>query len=34
MASILDTDQLQTFVAIADTGGFTRAAEIVHRSQS
>lgn len=34
MASILDTDQLQTFVAIADTGGFTRAAGIVHRSQS
>jgi len=34
MASTLDTDLLQTFVAIADTGGFTRAAGIVHRSQS
>ena len=34
MPSTLDTDQLQTFVAIANTGGFTRAAEMVHRSQS
>lgn len=34
MPSTLDTDLLQTFVAIADTGSFTRAAEVVHRSQS
>ena len=34
MATTLDTDLLQTFVAIADTGGFTRAAGVVHRSQS
>lgn len=34
MTSTLDTDLLQTFVAIADTGGFTRAAGVVHRSQS
>ncbi|MCB1760797.1 MAG: LysR family transcriptional regulator [Gammaproteobacteria bacterium] len=34
MGMTLDTDLLQTFVAIADSGGFTRAAEVVHRSQS
>jgi len=34
MASPLDLDQLQTFVAIADTGSFTRAAEQVFRTQS
>src|SRR5262245_35820049 len=34
MATPLDLDQLQTFVAIADTGSFTRAAEEVHRTQS
>ena len=34
MPPTLDTDLLQTFVAIADSGGFTRAADIVHRSQS
>jgi DNA-binding transcriptional LysR family regulator len=34
MASPLDLDQLHTFVAIADTGSFTRAAEEVHRTQS
>jgi DNA-binding transcriptional LysR family regulator len=31
---MLDIDQLRTFVAIADTGSFTRAAEIVHKTQS
>ena len=31
---MLDSDQLRTFVAIADTGSFTRAAEIVHKTQS
>jgi DNA-binding transcriptional LysR family regulator len=31
---LLDADQLRTFVAIADTGSFTRAAEVVHKTQS
>jgi DNA-binding transcriptional LysR family regulator len=31
---LLDIDQLRTFVTIADTGSFTRAAEIVHKTQS
>ncbi|MGY2050735.1 LysR substrate-binding domain-containing protein [Methylobacterium sp. JK268] len=30
----LDIDQLRTLVAIADTGSFTQAAEIVHKTQS
>lgn len=34
MAAPLDLDQLATFIAIADTGSFTRAAEEVHRTQS
>jgi DNA-binding transcriptional LysR family regulator len=34
MAAPLDLDHLQTFVAIADSGSFTRAAEEVHRTQS
>lgn len=34
MTQALDLDQLQTFVTIADTGSFTRAAEGVHRTQS
>ncbi len=34
MAHVLDADQLKTFVAIADAGSFTRAAEIVHKTQS
>ncbi len=34
MNQILDNELLRTFVAIADAGGFTRAAEMVHRSQS
>jgi DNA-binding transcriptional LysR family regulator len=34
MAAPLDLDQLHTFVAIADTGSFTRAAEQVFRTQS
>lgn len=33
-AAPLDLDQLQTFIAIADMGSFTRAAEEVHRTQS
>ena len=34
MTAPLDLDQLQTFVAIADAGSFTRAADEVHRTQS
>ncbi|MEA3535830.1 LysR substrate-binding domain-containing protein [Rhizobium sp. CC-YZS058] len=34
MSSPLDLDQLQTFVAIADTGSFTRAADRVFKTQS
>ena len=34
MKAPLDLDQLQTFVSIADSGSFTRAAEEVHRTQS
>ena len=31
---MLDTDQLRSFLAIVDTGSFTRAAERVHKTQS
>jgi DNA-binding transcriptional LysR family regulator len=34
MAALLDVDQLKAFIAIADTGSFTRAAEVVHKTQS
>src|SRR5262245_43217020 len=34
MTALIDIDQLRTFVAIADTGSFTRAAEMVHKTQS
>jgi DNA-binding transcriptional LysR family regulator len=34
MAPPLDLDQLRTFVAIAETGSFTRAAAAVHKTQS
>ncbi len=34
MNAPLDLDQLQTFIMIADTGSFTKAAEEVHRTQS
>ena len=30
----LDIDLLKTFLAIADTGSFTRAADEVHKTQS
>ena len=30
----IDTEVLRTFVAIADQGGFTRAGELVNRTQS
>ena len=31
---VLDSDQLRTFVAIVDAGSFTKAAEVVHKTQS
>lgn len=34
MAGILDLDQLKTFVAICESGSFTRAADLVHKTQS
>ena len=34
MAATLDLDQLRTFVAIVETGSFTRAAEVVFKTQS
>jgi len=34
MTALMDIDQLRTFVAIAETGSFTKAAEIVHKTQS
>jgi DNA-binding transcriptional LysR family regulator len=34
VAYLLDIDQLRTFVAIADMGSFTKAADVVHKTQS
>src|SRR5271166_2840612 len=34
MTAPRDIDQLRTFIAIAETGSFTRAAEVVHKTQS
>src|SRR5881397_4208178 len=34
MTALLDVDQLRTFIAIIETGSFTRAADIVHKTQS
>lgn len=34
MSAPLDIDQLKTFVAIVDSGSFTRAADVVHKTQS
>ena len=34
MTALLDVDQLRTFIAIADAGSFTRAAEVVNKTQS
>jgi DNA-binding transcriptional LysR family regulator len=34
MTAMLDLDQLRTFVAIAESGSFTRAADMVHKTQS
>src|SRR6202035_3215692 len=33
-ASMLDIDLLRSFVSVVDAGGFTRAGERVHRTQS
>jgi DNA-binding transcriptional LysR family regulator len=34
MSALIDVDQLRTFIAIVETGSFTKAAEIVHKTQS
>jgi DNA-binding transcriptional LysR family regulator len=34
MTALLDIDQLRTFIAIADTGSFTKAADVVNKTQS
>src|ERR1700759_2599750 len=34
MTTLLDIDQLRSFIAIAETGSFTKAAEVVHKTQS
>src|SRR5215207_1776506 len=34
MSALIDVDQLRTFIAIVETGSFTRAADIVHKTQS
>ncbi len=34
MSALMDVDQLRTFIAIVETGSFTKAAEVVHKTQS
>jgi DNA-binding transcriptional LysR family regulator len=34
MTALIDADHLRTFIAIAESGSFTRAAEVVHKTQS
>jgi DNA-binding transcriptional LysR family regulator len=34
MTAMLDTDQLRTFIAISETGSFTKAADVVNKTQS
>lgn len=34
MSALIDVDQLRTFIAIAETGSFTKAAEVVNKTQS
>jgi DNA-binding transcriptional LysR family regulator len=34
MTALIEVDQLRTFLAIAETGSFTRAAEVVNKTQS
>jgi DNA-binding transcriptional LysR family regulator len=34
MTALIDIEQLRTFIAISETGSFTRAADVVHKTQS
>ncbi len=34
MSALIDVDQLRTFIAIVETGSFTKAADVVHKTQS
>src|SRR5437879_13365537 len=34
MPALLDVDQLRTFIAIVESGSFTKAADVVHKTQS
>ena len=34
MNALIDIDQLRTFIAIVETGSFTKAADVVHKTQS
>ena len=34
MTALIDVEQLRTFVAIVETGSFTQAGEVVHKTQS
>ena len=34
MSALIDVDQLRTFIAIVETGSFTKAAVVVHKTQS
>ena len=34
MTALIDVDQLRTFIAIAETGSFTKAADVVNKTQS
>src|SRR4029079_7361131 len=34
MSALIDVDQLRTFIAIVETGSFTKAAEVVHKTES
>src|SRR5580692_11941301 len=34
MTALIDVDQLRSFIAIAETGSFTKAAEVVNKTQS
>ena len=34
MSALIDADQLRTFIAIVETGSFTKAAEVVNKTQS
>src|ERR1044071_806263 len=34
MSALIDVDQLRTFIAIVETGSFTKATDVVHKTQS